>query len=193
MHHQCIISASSVHHQCIISARSAHHQRIISASSVHHLCIISVSSVHYCCIISVSSVHRQCIKEVTLWVWHAKNNWSSLYSTTFNWIKPEFRTVVRCLVLPMFSFAKNQNMLCLRYSISEFCSLLFVDTRYLLKPSSCTNTSNTSVIFCQETQHSIWDRFLCVHTTMQSWKGLTNKVVKRVVIFGQESQHSNWV
>ena len=26
MHHQCIISASSVHHKCIISASSAHHQ-----------------------------------------------------------------------------------------------------------------------------------------------------------------------
>ena len=54
MHHQHIISASSVHHQCIISASSVHHQCILGASSAHHQRIISTSSAHHQCIISAS-------------------------------------------------------------------------------------------------------------------------------------------
>ena len=46
MHHQCIISTSSMHQQCIIGTSSAHHQCNIGISSMHHHCIISTSSAH---------------------------------------------------------------------------------------------------------------------------------------------------
>ena len=59
LHHQPIMSASSVHHERIISASSAHHQRIISASSAHHQCIISASSVHHQCNIIASLQEHQ--------------------------------------------------------------------------------------------------------------------------------------
>ena len=59
MHHQRIISASTVHHQSIITASSVHHQCIISTSSAHHQCILSALSVYNQCITSASSVHHQ--------------------------------------------------------------------------------------------------------------------------------------
>ena len=55
MHHQHVISASSVHHQCIISSSSSYDEQIPSTSSAHHQCISSASSALHKPIISASS------------------------------------------------------------------------------------------------------------------------------------------
>ena len=70
-----------MHHQCSISASSAHHQHIINASSLHRQCIISAPS----------KTHLEFDMPSAIGLVFTKN--------TFNLTKPEFQTVVRCLVL----------------------------------------------------------------------------------------------
>ena len=79
MHHQSIISESSMHHQCITSASSVHHQCIISASSVYHQGIIKASSLaHYprvlhcllCLVSYYESLWAIRLSSMPTWQWH---------------------------------------------------------------------------------------------------------------------------